>query len=278
MSAPTRLADIATGRIDLFWLDPRVIKILSGNFRDFNAIDNIEHVEEIKRSIVANGWRRNNPITVRYVDGEAHLIPGGGETRLRAALAAIAEGYELERITVVSEVAGQNDVDRIFGQGGDNLGKPFTMLEDAQRVKDLMGKGVSEEDICRRFPCDGPKLKSLLRLLEMPEKLQAFIRNKNVSATYALQIATEHGDEKAIERISAGVQEVISAGKKATAKTVSRNVNKKQGHHYGHSDAKKLVAALQEIYALLDGAQRKPRSIIRDILGNYGEPLVAESA
>lgn len=188
------LKELSQGRTDVFKIDPRIIHIKDGwNSRDFNDPDNIEAVNIIARSIAEIGYKQNKPLTVSYEDGKCWLV--NGETRLRAAKQAIANGVELKTVPVVPAERNANEADRIFDQSLDNSGRPFKDLEQARCWKRLIDLGWQQGDIAKRAGISASRVSQILGLLRLPESVKAMVVAGTVSATMAQQTVASEGTD-----------------------------------------------------------------------------------
>ena len=214
------LKSLAQGRTDILKIDPRQIHIKSNwNSRDFNDPDNIEAVNVIARSIAEIGYKANKPLTVSYEEDKCWLI--NGETRLRAAMQAIAAGVDLKVIPCVPAERFANEADRIFDQSLDNSGRPFKDLEQARCYKRLIDLGWQQGDIAKRAGISASRVSQILGLLRLPEPIKAMVVAGNVSTTLAAQTVAAEGATEAEKVLKEGLEQAKAQGKnKVTAAQV----------------------------------------------------------
>lgn len=214
---------VMEGRSDLFRLNPFIIRVVDGfNSRDFSLPENEEHVDELARSIAAEGVKK--PIEVRFADdGLPDLVDG--ECRLRATIRAInAYGAEITTIPATLTPKGQNDADRLASQFTSNMGKRFNEIEAAANVRKLLGFGWDEKKIAERGGMSLAKVARLVKVLELPEAIVGMVRGGQVSITQALETTKGSAtSETAVAALRTGLEKATEAGaRKVTAKHVAR--------------------------------------------------------
>ena len=85
-----------------------------------------EHIRTLANSIIAQGFLRSRPLTVRQ-SGD-RLIVVDGNCRLLAVRLAMEEGAEIKNLPCVSEAPGTNDADRTCNMLLANSGMAHTPL------------------------------------------------------------------------------------------------------------------------------------------------------
>lgn len=207
------LKDIASGRRDVFNIDPNLLKIKEGwNNRDFNDPANAEHVEQLARSIAEIGVRE--PLKVVWEDNTPYIT--NGECRYRATLLAIKNGAEIKTVPVMSEDRYANEGDRIFTQIASNSGKPFTQLEMAKTFKKLLDLGWKQQEIAAKAGMSGGRVSQILEYLTLPTQVQQMVTNGEVSASMAVKVVKEEGSQ-ATEKLSQAVSTAKAEGKSKAA-------------------------------------------------------------
>lgn len=216
---------LSDGKSDMFKLNPFLIRVVPGfNSRDFSLPENDEHVDDLARSIAANGLKK--PLEVRFAeDGQPDLVDG--ECRLRAIIRAInLYGVtELESVPVTLAPKGQNDAELLASQFTSNSGKRFNELEAAQGIRRLLAFDWTEKRIAERTGLSPAKIARLIRVLEMPEEIVGMVREGQVAVTQALEtIREESTSERAVAALRSGAERATEAGaKKVTARHMPRS-------------------------------------------------------
>lgn len=218
MGAP--LKELAVSRSDIFWVDPRHLKVMPGlNSRVAEDPANKEHIEEIARSAADGGIRE--PLTVFRLDGETYV--SDGHCRLAGALLAIRRGAELESVPVKTELKGGDEGDRVFSQIIRNSGKPLSPFEQGSVYKRLLGLGWNVQKIADKSGKSTTHVNGALELQGAPIEAKALVASGKVSASLASKVIRESGATKGTEKLKSAVAAAAKAGKsKATAKDVEK--------------------------------------------------------
>lgn len=184
------IKDLASGRSDLYKLDPKVINIKEGwNSREANDPANSTHVAELMASIREIGVKK--PL-VCYQDKDGKVYVTDGHCRLQAVLHLIEEGLEIPTVPVMVEDKYSNEADRIFSQIVHNAGKPLTSLEQAKVFKRLVDLGWQQKDIALKAGITGGRVSQLLELNTLPVILQKYIIEGKASANMVLLTYKKH--------------------------------------------------------------------------------------
>ncbi|MGE8162979.1 ParB/RepB/Spo0J family partition protein [Paraburkholderia sp. NPDC080076] len=207
----------------------------------------MERVRHLASLIAANGYDRKKPLGcfVRKVGGQDRIFVYEGQHRYHAALMAIKEGAEIDRLPIViDEAKSVNRVNLIYSGITNNDGEKLTPLQLAEKVVELQELGESNATICRRLNITDQTIRDVLLLAQAPAALHKLVRDKIVASTLAIEEIRTHGGEKALERLSNAAAQVKASGKvkvtkKALAKPVSRKISDVQ--------AKLLLQALQAV-------------------------------
>lgn len=156
-----------------------VDKIIANPYQprqDFNQ----EELQNLADSIKAQGLLQ--PIIVREKNNGFELV--AGERRLRA--------YKL---------AGKTKIPAIVRNYTDNQSMNFALLENLQRTdlnpievasayKRLMQEGgMTQEELSKKLGVSRPKIANTLRLLNLPESVQNYVRKNQLSESAARTIA-----------------------------------------------------------------------------------------
>lgn len=183
------IKNVASGRGDLYKLDPKIIQIKEGwNSREATDPQNSNHIAELAASIKEVGVKK--PL-VCYMENEVVYVTDG-HCRLQAVMRLIEEGVEIKTVPVIVEDRHANEADRIFSQIVHNAGKPLTSLEQAKVFKRLIDLGWVQKDIAAKAGISGGRVSQLLELLILPAILQKYIIEGKASASMVLNIYKKH--------------------------------------------------------------------------------------
>lgn len=206
------------------WMVPRDrIRVLPG----FNVRDKDDEyraaVREYADSMKANGYQRSKPMAgyVASEGGESHIILTDGHTRLDSFDLAVSEGWEGERIPLVTS-KGQTMTDLTVALVTANSGRQLRPQELAQVCKRLVGYNLDESEIARRIGKTKGYVENLLLLAAAPAKVRGMVSKGQVSASLAIESVKRHGD-KATEKLEAGLAKAEASGKtKVTKKAMPK--------------------------------------------------------
>lgn len=213
------IADIASGRSDLYRIDPRVLVIKEGwNCRDVDFDPQNSDDMALALSIAASGVKE--PLTVTWQEGQA--VVTNGHRRRAAVLYALEHlGAEIATVPVRTEDRHTNEADHVFSQIVRNSGKALSPIEQGRVFKRLIDLGWTEADIATKSGMSGVWIKQLLELQAAPAAVTDLVKDGKVSATLAAErLKKAKGDgEKVAEELSEAVEKAKSEGKeRATAK------------------------------------------------------------
>jgi ParB-like chromosome segregation protein Spo0J len=187
------IKDLSLGRTDTYEISPFDIRVKPDwNGRDWSLPENQEHVANLAASIEKRGVEE--PMTVYWEDGAPYLMDG--ESRLRAVLHLINErGVYIPRVPVRTDRNRATDEERVAGMLVKNTGKGFNTLEKAGVVRRLLSAGKSLEWIEEETGLTTTRLKQLLEVDALPEPVREQVAHGTVSATEAVRVVREHGDD-----------------------------------------------------------------------------------
>lgn len=173
-------------QLDMWQVPVEQIKVIPG----FNAWreadpDYPAHVEMLAQSIVENGFLRHNPIKV-VVAADGQIFVTNGHSRLAAVAIARTRGKIIEKIPCIPEVNGTTDIDRLFAKRLDNASRPPTPLGFGLIIKDMLGAGVDEKEICRRLSINPQQMGDYLNLAGAPRAVQEMVKDGKLSGTEAI--------------------------------------------------------------------------------------------
>ncbi len=189
------IKDIASGRSDLYRVDPKLIQVKADwNSRDAADPANAAHISELAASIKEIGVKK--PL-VCYMEGDIVYVTDG-HCRLAAVMQLVKAGVEIKSVPVMVEDRHSNEADRIFSQIVHNQGKPLTSIEQAKVFKRLLDLGWLQKDIAAKAGMSGGRVSQLLELLTLPVVLQKFITEGKASATMVLNVFKKHNGDVAL--------------------------------------------------------------------------------
>lgn len=229
------LKDFSEGRTDVYKVDPRKLQIRDGwNSRDFSDPANIEHIEQLAKSIAENGVKE--PLRV-FMEGDVPYVTNG-ECRYRAVMLLLDKGVEIKTVPVMSEQGKQNDADRLFTQFISNSGKPFGPIENARLFKRLLDMGWQQKEIATKTGFSGGRISQLLELLTLPVVLQKFITEGKASASMVLSTFKKHNGDVAltVAELSGAVAVAEKQGRK---RAMPKDTGEGEGNGEGSGGSEK---------------------------------------
>lgn len=204
------IKDISKGRTDVYKLAPSDLHIKPDwNTRDITTPENVEHIEQLAKSIAEIGVRE--PLKVVWEDNKAYIT--NGHCRYHAIKLAIKNGAEIVSVPVLVEDRHANEADRIFTQIASNSGKPFTQLEQAKVFKKLLDLGWKQTDIASKAGVSNGRVSQILELLTLPEGVKKMVADGSVSPSMAMQTVKTEGDKEAEKKLTTAVKEAKKEGK-----------------------------------------------------------------
>lgn len=209
------IKELALKRSDIFYVDPRVLKIKDGwNARSADDPANRAHVTELADSIAQVGVQE--PLTVYYEN--AQIWVSDGHCRLAATLFAINKGADIKAIPVKTEGRAANEADHVFSQIIRNAGKPLTPFEAGTVYKRLVGYGWTVEQIALKSGKSKASIDAALDLQGAPVQVQKLVASGRVSATLATETLKKEGATKATKTLNDAVDVAAQKGKARATK------------------------------------------------------------
>ena len=203
-------------KTDLSLIDPRKIAQNPNNHRHIDVAD--VDMQELIASIKANGII--TPLMLKPnpnfgVDGETReFVSYAGNRRITAVLHLIGEGIDIKYVP--AQVKKNVSLETEFlTQLVENSGKPFTFLEKAEVISELI-------NICNWTPADIEKhtgetqaaISNYLTVSGMTKKQKKMLSDKTITATLALQILRESDNP---EEFETKMNELFEAGEQLRA-------------------------------------------------------------
>ena len=222
------LKDFSEGRTDVYKIDPRKLQIKEGwNTRDFSDPANVEHVEQLAKSIAEVGVRE--PLKVN-MEGNIPYVTNG-ECRYRAVMLCIERGIDIKTVPVMGEDRFANEADRLFTQFISNSGKPFGPIENARLFKRLVDMGWAQKDIASKSGMSGGRISQILELNTLPISLQQLIIEGRASSAFVLNVWKKHGGN-----LDAAYAELVAAVGEAEKQGRTRAMPKDSGDGEGSGE------------------------------------------
>lgn len=246
----------------------------------------LEHIQNLKRSIMANGYDRTQPMAgfVIKVDGRSRIAVTAGHSRYRAVALAREEGYEVHTIPVVTSPRGTSTEDLQVQLVTSNTGSPLKPYEVGTVIKRLLSGGLTIKQVAERLAITEFYANDLLKLHEAPAAVRELVRLDKVSATLAIETLKKHGPEDAAAILKDAVTVAEASGKKkASAKHVADDWNKVFRKRsldlyeaalvvYSDSGFQRLTKAAQTALAeVLDSLPKRPKPKAKPAKGKAKE-------
>jgi ParB-like chromosome segregation protein Spo0J len=202
-------SDLFNIRLDRITVDPEF------NVR-FDSPELREHIAMLRDSMIASGYLRTRPLTVRLNrdgDGVASAVVVDGHCRFAAAKLAVASGAEIMTLPCVAEGKGVSRMDRDLMLLTANSGLPLAPLEQAEVVKRLLSYGWSETQIGAKIGRTRQHIANLLELAGAPPGVKVMVVDGVVSATEAVKTIRREG-ANATATLEAAAEIAKAKGKK----------------------------------------------------------------
>lgn len=212
----------ATSR-DLLMVPIDKLVVVAGLNVRIHDDDYEKHVEEVKRSILENGFYQHKPLPC-YAgkDGDSTIIyVAGGFTRLEAAKRAIKEGAAIEALPVVMKPPGTSMLDLTLALDADNIGTPLRPYERAVVIKRALNFGADEETIAKKLSITKQYVGELLYLMSLPHALQMQVASGRASAGHAVNLAKKLGPAEALKAFETAPVGATAEAAEAEAETAA---------------------------------------------------------
>ncbi|MGY4835031.1 ParB/RepB/Spo0J family partition protein [Burkholderia pyrrocinia] len=188
---------------------------------NIRAVDT-EWVAHLAALMRENGYDKGSPLHcyARKVDGKDLLYVYKGQHRYLAAGHAIATGKNLGKIPVVVRAADTvNRAEMVIDGYLSNNGKQSSPLDLAAAVAELRDiHGMTLAAICKRLNVTDQTIRDVGLLERAPAELHQLVRDGQCTGTLAIEQIRQHGADKALERIVAGISKAAEAGKSKVTK------------------------------------------------------------
>lgn len=175
----------------------------------WNRPDVVAHIRGFAESYKAGSYVPPMVVIVR----DADIIIRQGAHRWRGLKLAIAEGAEIELISVIEQKGDEAEQTKLCLN--DNNSRHLAPLDRAVHYGKLSNWGWSVSRIAKEIGMTAEHVRTTLVLLELPIDLKRMIADDVIRATLALQLFNDHG-HKALEYVNAAIAE------KETANTLAQ--------------------------------------------------------
>lgn len=207
------IKDVASGRSDIFRVDPKLLKVREGwNCREKDFDPNDEDDIALAKSIAERGVLE--ALTVIWDRG--FIFVTNGHRRRGATLYAIDSlGAEIKTVPVQTEARYSSEADHVLSQIVRNSGKPLTTFEKGKVFKRLIDFGWSLGEIASKTGLTPTRVSQVLDLQAAPEAVKALVKEGSVSASFAMKAlkAADGDGEKAAAELQGAVDAAKAEGK-----------------------------------------------------------------
>jgi ParB/RepB/Spo0J family partition protein len=202
-------------RKDLHVLNPKRIVVRKGwNPREqFDTPDDDELLQFVK-----DNGPIFPPIFVKRVSDNVELIDG--ERRLRAVLAAIEAGCEIEGISAIFVGKNANEITQLSLALTANQGKPLTPMEEASACQRLLNWGLSEAEIARRLGKSRAHVANRLVLADASPAVANAVEEGTITQGEAIETVKE--SEGSIEKQDEKLERIKKPVARRAPKMMSR--------------------------------------------------------
>ena len=201
-----------------------------------------ENLDALAQSMKARG--QLVPITV-YPDPKkkGHFVVLHGERRLRAAAQA-----GLEELKSMVTVAPTDNADRITGQLIENMQREdLNPIEEAEGINQMIETyGLTQDQVSKSVGKSRPYITNCLRLLKLPEAIQSFVSEGQLSAGHARAIVSAGNKEKQIALAEKAVKEGLSVRQIEKLAKDSKTGKAKAKPREKNADVKRVENDLKE--------------------------------
>jgi ParB/RepB/Spo0J family partition protein len=203
-------------RADMFYVDPRKVKVVQG----WNDRTDFTGEEELVASIKEIGVKQ--PIKVkRTKEKELELVDG--ERRLRATLKAIEQGSDIKSIPALVVSPKASEIDIYLDSIVSNTGKPLTPIEEANSFKRLIAWGISVQEIANKSGRSISHIRNRLELANAIPAVKEAVQNGDITVNDA-QGMVKDSDGK-VEPQKEALEKKKAEGKKPKKKIVHMHIS-----------------------------------------------------
>lgn len=189
---------LSTARGDLFQLNPYLIQIKDGwNSREAGSPENMEHVDQLARSIAEIGVQ--NPLTV-VLEGDDAFVTDG-HCRLLATFRAIeVYGAEIKSVPVRTESRFASAADHVLRQL--LTGKPLSVVEQGNAFVKLVNLGWNAGDIAKKSGIGELRVNQILDFMaDTTDVMKRMVIEGVVSANTVTNVLKDTGNTADAEEV-----------------------------------------------------------------------------
>jgi len=233
------IKDLASGRRDMFMLDPKILVMQPGfNLRE-EGPDLDAYIESIAVYVKDNGVTGLGIWTI-FMSGDDPVV-GDGHCRTRGVLLAMEKyGIEVKSVPCRMMDKYSNEVDRISQMFTSSSGRHLTPMESSVGVKRLRNCNLSNSEIAVKIGKTPSYVGQLLELCGASPEIAEMINQGKVSATNAI-----HEIKKSPKKAKERLQKAIDAAKKQGKKKATKK-------HMDPSPAKPRVASVYRVKLMIE--------------------------
>ena len=204
------IKDLASGRRDLFMLDPSILVMQPGfNLRE-EGPELDEYIEALALYTKDNGVP--GILTITMINEKPVVMDG--HCRTRGAMIAIKKyGAEIKSVPCRMMDKYANEVDQIAQLITSNSGRQLTPIEKAGVVKRLRAFNLENKEIAVKLGMPEASVVQLLELCAAPLEVVNMVKRGEASVTTVVR-EVKKSPEKAKERLQEGLKKARAAGKK----------------------------------------------------------------
>ncbi len=206
-----------TKKKDVFLVDPRsIIFNADENPRKFYGTP--AEKKELRESIRTNGVE----VALKVMNTPEGPVLKHGFRRMDAVMSIIEEGVDIKYVKCEAVGRGYSEADALLDHIILNSGRPLTPMEQANVFKSLIKLEWTQVQIAERTGMTQSNVSNILKLADLPMKVQNMINNGQVSSTMVLSLLkTCGGDHKKLETILETTLARFAGKTKVTEKDVA---------------------------------------------------------
>ncbi len=211
------------GSSDLYKVPVSALRVLPDFNLRIHSPEYTSKVQELARSILANGFYNTKPLAVFVAaeDGKNVFYVQDGHRRLEATQIAITAGAPITDLPVVVMPRSMNAEQQLVHMLRSNEGEPFKMYEKAIAAARLVNFGKDEKQIAEVLGCTVQAVKDLLTLAGAPAEIRKMVESGEISGTFAVETIKKSKD-KAVAVVREAKKTAKAAGKRTTAKQAAK--------------------------------------------------------
>lgn len=249
------------GDTKLIWLAPDLVEEEEGfNLRDYDRPDTVAHIERL-----AEAWASGDqmpPLEVKIKDGRCFVRDG--HCRLRAAKLANSRGAGVRRLSVI-ELKGSDDVANIrLLTSNDSL--KLTPIQRAVGYQRLRNMGWEILEIAKELKTSDTNIRETMKLLTLPQEVQAMIEDGIINAQFALKMYRIHGATAMVELLNEAIARRTLEEETSSGNAGSNSANDEEGSSDGASAGAASTTVKQPLRITTKDISLKKRPLPRTFM------------